>query len=44
MTRLFAKPVCKVNNTNFVTYTSLYNLINQVRLEKLGNSLARNIL
>ena len=44
VTRLFAKPVYKVNNTNFVTYTSLYYLINQARLEKLGNSLTRNIL
>ena len=44
VTRLFAKPVYKVNNTKFVAYTSLYYLINQVRLEKLGNSLARNIL
>ena len=44
LTRLFAKPVYKVNNTIFVAYTSLYYLINQARLEKLGNSLTRNIL
>ena len=44
VTWLFDKPVYKVNNTNIVAYTSLYYLINQARLEKLGNSLTRNIL